>query len=215
MGPSRPWRRQLLGTLQGQLQLATYLAVFVGFTGASIAGLWIGQRNLIDSTRGDLNQSAQAIETCLDEAGDEPQLLRQELLLHSNLRRQLWIEQANGNLLLPQSDHLPIKESSIRLAMNANPERVVGQLQRLELVDRTYLSELVERFPSGAMLWVSQEVSENQRALSNYLSLMMATTMKIPTESTHSKPQNTHIFHARSMILGVLFGTTNIWKPAT
>ena len=57
--------------------------------------------------------------------------------------------------------------------MNANPERVVGQLQRLELVDRTYLSELVERFPSGAMLWVSQEVSENQRALSNYLSLMI------------------------------------------
>ena len=69
MGPSRPWRRQLLGTLQGQLQLATYLAVFVGFTGASIAGLWIGQRNLIDSTRGDLNQSAQAIEICMDEAG--------------------------------------------------------------------------------------------------------------------------------------------------
>ena len=98
MGPSRPWRRQLLGTLQGQLQLATYLAVFVGFTGASIAGLWIGQRNLIDSTRGDLNQSAQAIETCLDEAGDQPQLLRQELLLHSNLRRQLWIEHANGTL---------------------------------------------------------------------------------------------------------------------
>ena len=173
MGPSRPWRRQLLGTLQGQLQLATYLAVFVGFTGASIAGLWIGQRNLIDSTRGDLNQSAQAIETYPEEAGDQPQLLRQELLLHSNLRRQLWIEQANGTLLLPQSDHLPIKESSIRLAMNANPERVVGQLQRLELVDRTYLSELVERFPSGAMLWVSQEVSENQRALSNYLSLMI------------------------------------------
>ena len=173
MGPSRPWRRQLLGTLQGQLQLATYLAVFVGFTGASIAGLWIGQRNLIDSTRRDLNQSAQAIQTCLQEAGDQPQLLRQELLLHSNLRRQLWIEEANGNLLLPQSDHLPIKERSIRLAMNANPERVVGQLQRVELKDRTYLSELVQRFPSGAMLWVSQEVSENQRALSNYLSLMI------------------------------------------
>ena len=173
MGLSRPWRQQLLGSLQGQLQLATYLAVFVGFTGASIAGLWIGQRNLIDSTRRDLNQSAQAIQTCLQEAGDQPQLLRQELLLHSNLRRQLWIEEANGNLLLPQSDHLPIKERSIRLAMNANPERVVGQLQRVELKDRTYLSELVERFPSGAMLWVSQEVSENQRALSSYLSLMI------------------------------------------
>ena len=29
------WRQQLLGSLQGQLQLATYLVVFLGFTGAS------------------------------------------------------------------------------------------------------------------------------------------------------------------------------------
>ena len=54
MGLSRPWRQQLLGSLQGQLQLATYLAVFVGFTGASIAGLWTGQCNLINSIRQDL-----------------------------------------------------------------------------------------------------------------------------------------------------------------
>ncbi len=30
------WRQQLLGSLQGQLQLATYLVVFLGFTGASV-----------------------------------------------------------------------------------------------------------------------------------------------------------------------------------
>ena len=38
------WRQQLLGSLQGQLQLATYLVVFLGFTGASSVGLLIGQR---------------------------------------------------------------------------------------------------------------------------------------------------------------------------
>ena len=37
-------RQQLLGSLQGQLQLATYLVVFLGFTGASSVGLLIGQR---------------------------------------------------------------------------------------------------------------------------------------------------------------------------
>ena len=37
------WRQQLLGSLQGQLQLATYLVVFLGFTGASSVGLLIGQ----------------------------------------------------------------------------------------------------------------------------------------------------------------------------
>ena len=41
------WRQQLLGSLQGQLQLATYLVVFLGFTGASSVGLLIGQRNLL------------------------------------------------------------------------------------------------------------------------------------------------------------------------
>ena len=42
------WRQQLLGSLQGQLQLATYLVVFLGFTGASSVGLLIGQRNLLN-----------------------------------------------------------------------------------------------------------------------------------------------------------------------
>jgi len=28
------WRQRLLGSMQGQLQLATYLVVFLGFTGA-------------------------------------------------------------------------------------------------------------------------------------------------------------------------------------
>ena len=41
------WRQQLLGSLQGQLQLATYLVVFLGFTGASSVGLLIGQRHLL------------------------------------------------------------------------------------------------------------------------------------------------------------------------
>ena len=38
------WRQRLLGSLQGQLQLAAYLVVFLGFTGASSVGLLIGQR---------------------------------------------------------------------------------------------------------------------------------------------------------------------------
>lgn len=45
------WRQQLLGSLQGQLQLATYLVVFLGFTGASSVGLLIGQRNLLANER--------------------------------------------------------------------------------------------------------------------------------------------------------------------
>ena len=41
------WRQQLLCSLQGQLQLATYLVVFHDFTGASSVGLLIGQLHLL------------------------------------------------------------------------------------------------------------------------------------------------------------------------
>ena len=173
MGTSRPWRQQLLGSLQGQLQLATYLAVFLGFTGASVAGLWVGQRNLIDSAGRDLQQSAGAIATSLLESKEQTQSVRRELLLHSSLRRQLWLERSDGQLLLPRSDRLPLTRDTIQIAMNANPQRVVGRRQRMQMGERIYLNELVARFPSGAMLWASVDVSANQRALSHYLTLMI------------------------------------------
>ena len=55
------WRQQLLGSRQGQLQLATYLVVFLGFTGASSVGLLIGQRNLLAN---DQQLARQSIALC-------------------------------------------------------------------------------------------------------------------------------------------------------
>ena len=173
MSGSDRWRRHLLGSLQGQLQLATYLAVFVGFTGASTAGLWIGQKNLVDSAEQDLQQSAKAIELCLLAPEDQRRHVEEGLLLHSSLRRQLWLERNDGELILPQSDHLPIPDAMITVAMDANPNRVVGQQHRLQTSTGDYLSELVTRYPSGSLLWASQEVSADQKALSDYLSVII------------------------------------------
>ena len=116
MARSNPWRRQLLGSLQGPLQLATYLAVFVGFTGASAAGLWIGQRNLIRNNAQELRQSADSIQLCLRQGGRDEDHIRQELLLHSGQRISFWVEQPDGSLLLPQSDHLAISDDTILAA---------------------------------------------------------------------------------------------------
>ena len=65
MATSSLWRQRLLGSLSGQLQLATYLAVFLGFSGASIAGLWLTQRNQVVSGDADLRASARSLQTCL------------------------------------------------------------------------------------------------------------------------------------------------------
>ena len=55
------WRKRLLGSLQGQLQLVTYLVVFFGFTGAPSVGLLIGQRQLLAN---DQQLASQSIELC-------------------------------------------------------------------------------------------------------------------------------------------------------
>ena len=65
MASTTHWRQQLLGSLQGQLQLAIYLAVFLGFTVASSVGLWVGQRNQLESELSTQRRSAESIETCL------------------------------------------------------------------------------------------------------------------------------------------------------
>ena len=173
MTSSRSWRTRLLGSLQGQLQLATYLAVFVGFTGASSVGLWTGQRNLIQNNASELRRSATAIQMCLRKGGTDGDFLQQELLLHSSMRTSLWVENADDSLVLPQSDHLEVSDDAIRAAMAANPDRKLGRQELIRLGERLYLTELVQMFPSGARLWISQEVSTNQRALSDYLAMMI------------------------------------------
>ena len=173
MATPRSWRQHLLGSLQGQLQLATYLAVFVGFTGASGVGLWIGQRNLIQNDERELRRSADSIQMCLVKGEGDPDFVQQELLLHSSMRTSLWLETPDGELVLPESDHLAISDRAIRASMDLNPERVVGLQKLVDLDGQRYLSELVQTFPTGSRLWINHEVSANQRALSSYLALMI------------------------------------------
>ena len=153
MALSPSWRTKLLGSLQGQLQLATYLAVFLGFTGASSVGLWIGQRNLIQNNAKELRRSAVAIQACMRKGGtDDRAFVQQELLLHSSMRTSLWVENPDASLVLPQSDHLEISDEAIQSSMAANPDRVVGRQELIRLGEQLYLSELVQRFSNGARL---------------------------------------------------------------
>ena len=136
-------------------------------------GLWVGQRNLIQNDERELRRSADSIQQCLLKGDDNPDVVQQELLLHSSMRTSLWLEQADGVLVLPQSDHLAISDSAIRASMALNPERVVGLQKLVNLDGQRYLSELVQQFPSGSRLWINHELSANQQALSNYLALMI------------------------------------------
>ena len=166
------WRQRLLGSLQGQLQLATYLMVFIGFTGASSAGLWIGQRNLIEQEISVLRRSADYCQQAIADQSDDA-LLGEVLEDHSSHRTTLWLEQPDGALIIPQSDYIPRSNEAMQASMRANQGKVVGQPMLIDSDQTQYLSELVEQYPSGARLWINHEVGSNQEALSNYLGLMI------------------------------------------
>ena len=173
MASTTHWRQQLLGSLQGQLQLAIYLTVFLGFTAASSVGLWVGQRNLVETELSNQRRSAESIERCLQEGGTDTDFVQRELLLHSDTNTTLWVEQPDGRLILPASHHLSISKPRIQASMQANPDRIVGQSRILVHHDKRILSELVQEFPSGARLWINHEINTNQKALSDYLALMI------------------------------------------
>ena len=98
------WRQRLLGSLQGQLQLATYLVVILGLTGASSVGLLIGQRNLLANDQQLARQSTALCDKATHGLQYDPARLGRELLFHSSANTSLWVsdswrcEQVGGSL---------------------------------------------------------------------------------------------------------------------
>ena len=115
------WRQQLLGSLQGQLQLATYLVVFLGFTGASSVGLLIGQRQLLANDQQLARQSIALCDKAIRGLQDDPARLEQELLFHSNANTSLWIKDKTGTLLRPRI-HRSLSDAAIQTAMGMGVE---------------------------------------------------------------------------------------------
>ena len=166
------WRQQLLGSLQGQLQLATYLVVFLGFTGASSVGLLIGQRNLLANDQQLARQSIALCDKAIRGLQDNPAEIKQELLFHSNANTSLWIEDKTGALLRPRI-HRSLSDADIQTAMATNPGREPGLQRTINIGNERLLTELVKQLPDGSHLWMAQRASSNLQALNNYLVLMI------------------------------------------
>ena len=166
------WRQRLLGSLQGQLQLATYLVVFLGFTGASSVGLLIGQRNLLANDRQLARQGIDLCDDAITDLQNNPARLEQELLFHSSLNTSLWIERNDGVLVRPRI-HTSLSDATLQTAMATNPDREPGLQRTIDFKDQRLLTELVKQFPDGSRLWMAQSVSSNLQALNNYLGLMI------------------------------------------
>ena len=172
MRSSYRWRERLLGSLQGQLQLATYLVVFAGFTGASSVGLFLGQRYVFSNERQLARASVEECTHAIESLTDNPTALEKELLFHSGTKNQLWVEDKNGDLFYSDIHGAP-SEKAFNKAMEANPQKKVGLQSFIEVNNSQHIVELVKEFPSGARLWMMSNTEADRKALSNYLAMMI------------------------------------------
>ena len=172
MRSSYRWREHLLGSLQGQLQLATYLVVFVGFTGASSVGLYLGQRNVFSNERQLARASIEECTHAIESLEGNSTALEKELLFHSGIKNQLWIEYKNGELLY-SGIHGALDEEAFNKAMETNPKKKVGFQNSIEFNNSQHIVELVKEFPSGKRLWMMSNTEADLKALSNYLAMMI------------------------------------------
>ncbi len=106
--PPHGWRQRLFGSLLGQLRLAAFTTVFLGFTAASAFTLLINQQCLLRQQQAGQRQAASTLTAWLDQIGSDPSpantdQLRLELDRRSVTERLFWVERGDGSLLLPEA----------------------------------------------------------------------------------------------------------------
>ena len=102
MNRSGNWRSRLTGTMLGQLQLATYAAVLLGFTGATSAGLLLSERSRLRVGEAELLAASASLALRMEAKADLGEtVIVQELQDHSSVRTNLWLEQPNGQVITP------------------------------------------------------------------------------------------------------------------
>ncbi len=184
MASGSNWRSKLLGSLEGQLQLATYTAVLIGFTGATTTGLWLSNRTHLRNGEADLQANAEHLTNALmayDYLGQghsakdwSPAIqsqVRQELRDHSSVRITSWIELADGRLVLPTFGHIPIPRQMMRATMKAHKKDHTARLINVEGVN--YLTLLGRSYPTGEKVWSGALARDTGRIQNEFLGWMI------------------------------------------
>jgi len=104
--PRLGWRQRLFGSLLGQLRLAAFTSVLLGFTAASAFTLLINQQFLLRQQTTGQMLAAGTLTRSLDQSSSAPSAvnashLHQELDRLSIRERLFWVQRRDGSLLLP------------------------------------------------------------------------------------------------------------------
>jgi two-component system OmpR family sensor kinase len=189
------WRQRLFGSLLGQLRLAAFASVFVGFTTASAATLLINHQALFRQHERRLEDVGSILQRQLPLLARDPSPARRRaaaaaLDRTSSGQLLFWIRLADGSLLLPLHLREPplhllaaraleaqIKAGELRTLSSAGfPQRTatLGPVPRdryrvVAVGEREFLTHQHRIGSDGSGLWVAEDISANLEFLSSLL----------------------------------------------
>ena len=100
------WKQRLTGSLQGRLELATFAALFFGFTAASSSSLLLGDHNLRRHHHMQVERQAAELNACLEGGKKTSSMnayLETCLTRFSGWGHFFWIRTADGRWLMPDA----------------------------------------------------------------------------------------------------------------
>lgn len=198
MTASISWRQRLLGSLQGQLELATFLSLFAGFTLASSSSLLLSDVNLRRHHHMQVMRQAEALNLCLDSARGLPGHAQIEdcLTRFSGWGHFFWMRTPQGKWLLPSpsvaSLPLPLLDRSKQIFrtvlksdvahdaphhadsdQHAGTHAMGGPSEIVEIGSTDYIVHQHSNLPSGELLFTAEDVTSYVNVDSQFLLVLI------------------------------------------
>ncbi len=176
-----PWRQHLLGSIEGQLQLATGAVLLVGFSIASLGTLWVTRQNLLRDLDADTSSINRSITGEVRDSLASPPLERNRRLLQArerqtNWKHTVWLELADGTDLLPSHSEGSVPPEVIWQLVGRHNPAASNQPRQIELADGTTVLSLRQDTPiPGLKIGVAQNITAFSRAINQQVFLLAIT----------------------------------------
>ena len=176
-----PWRQHLLGSIEGQLQLATGAVLLVGFSIASLGTLWVTRQNLLRDLDADTSSVNRSITGEVRDSLASPPLERNRRLLQArerqtNWKHTVWLELADGTDLLPSHSEGSVPPEVIWQLVGRHNPAASNQPRQIELADGTTVLSLRQDTPiPGLKIGVAQNITAFSRAINQQVFLLAIT----------------------------------------
>jgi signal transduction histidine kinase len=178
-GPS--WRQHLLGSIEGQLQVATGAVLLLGFSMGSLGTLWVTRQNLLHDLEADtssINRSitGEARETLALAPLERNRRLLQARERQTNWKHTVWLELADGTDLLPSHSEGSVPPEVIWQLLGRHNPAASNQPRQTELADGTTVLSLRQDTPiAGLKIGVAQNITAFSRAINQQVFLLAIT----------------------------------------